>query len=113
MLPMSVKLTWRGPQVVSQIAQKAADAVTEINHRIEAEAKAELYPGHGKVTGTLQRAIYGDAGRVEGQRVRGKVGVRGVPYALRIHKRYQYIWKGLERVRPRAVGILGQYVRGK
>lgn len=110
---MSAKLTWRGPQVVQQIAQRVASAVTEIDHRIEAEAKAELYPGHGKITGTLQRAIYGDAGRVEGLKVRGKVGVRGVPYALRIHKRYQYITKGLERVRPRARGIISLFVKGR
>lgn len=110
---MSAKLKWRGPQVVQQIAQKAADGLTEIDRRIADEAKAELYPGHGYRTGRLQGAIQGDAGRVEGLKVRGKVGVRGVPYALRIHKRYQYIWRGLERVRPRARGIISQFVRGR
>ena len=109
---MSVTLDWRGDQVLAQIAQQAANALTEIDLLIETEAKAELYPGHGKRSGTLQRAIQGAPGRVEGTMVRGKVGVRGVKYALLIHHKYQYITKGLERVKPRARSILRKHITG-
>lgn len=108
-----MSLDWRGPQVLRQIAERAVDAVTEIDQRIETEAKTELYPGHGKRTGTLQRAIQGDAGRIEGSAVQGKVGVRGVRYAKRIHDLYKYIIVGLERVKPLTVGVLSRHVRGK
>lgn len=102
---------WMGDELVQKIAQGAADALTEIDQRIEARAKAELYPGHGKRSGTLQRAIQGDPGRVEGTRARGKVGVKGVRYSLRIHKLYEYIYAGLREVKPQAKAILSKHVK--
>lgn len=107
------KVTWHGQQVLAQIAERAVNAITEIDQRIETEAKAELYPGHGKRSGTLQRAIQGDVGHIEGNVVKGKVGVKGVRYALRIHRLYGYIIKGLERVKPQALAILSKHVKGK
>lgn len=109
---MSAKLKWNGTQLLAQKAARLAEALTEIDLRIEAEAKKELYPGHGKVTGTLQRAIQGATARVEGRRVRGSVGVKGVPYALRIHRRYGYIAEGVTRVGPQAMDIVRKYARG-
>ena len=105
------KVTWHGQQVLAQIAQRAAEALTEIDQRIETEAKTELYPGHGKQSGTLQRAIRGDVGHVEGNVVKGKVGAKGVRYALRIHRKYEYITKALERVKPQALAILSKHVK--
>jgi hypothetical protein len=101
----------RAPELRKKLAEQLADALTEIDLRIEAEAKAELYPGHGKVTGTLQRSIYGAPGRVEGEVVRGEVGTKGVPYALRIHKLYGYIAEGLAKVKPLAAGIVRKHTR--
>lgn len=107
------KVTWHGQQLLAEISQRAADAVTEIDQRIETRAKQELYPGHGKVSGTLQRAIQGDVGRVEGNVVKGKVGVQGVRYALRIHRLYNYIIVALDEVKPQALVILSKHVKGK
>ena len=103
-------LIWRGDAVQKEIAVRAQAAVDEINLRIEAGAKRELYPGHGRRFGTLQRGIQTEPARVEGSRVIGSVGVKGVKYALRIHKLYQYIFKGLEQVRPQAEAILRKHV---
>ena len=103
-------LIWRGDDVQKEIAVRAQAAVDEINLRIEAGAKRELYPGHGKRTGTLQRGIQTEPARTQGSRVIGSVGVKGVKYALRIHRLYQYILKGLERVRPQADAILRKHV---
>jgi hypothetical protein len=108
----AVKLTWRGPQVRAEIAQRCARALTEIDLRIEAEAKAELYEGHGKRSGNLQRSIVGEPGRIEGRKVRGKVGTKGVRYARRIHRRYEYLIKGFRRVQPQALSIVEKHVKG-
>ena len=104
-------LRWNGKQVTAQISQALVEALTEIDLRIETAAKAELYPGHGKLIGTLQRGIHGEKARREGNRVRGSVGVRGVKYALPVHRRYKYLTKGLEKVRPLAMGIIQKHTK--
>lgn len=103
-------LTWNGRQVTQAISQALIAALTEIDQRIETQAKSELYQGHGKLTGTLQRGIHGAAARLDGTRVRGAVGVRGVKYALPIHRRYKYITNGLETVRPQVLGIIKKHI---
>jgi hypothetical protein len=104
-------LRWNGKQVTQQISQALVEALTEIDLRIETAAKAELYPGHGKRTGFLQRGIHGAPARLEGSRVRGSVGVKGVKYALPVHRRYKYITKGLETVRPLALEIIRKHIK--
>lgn len=104
-------LKWNGRKVTQQISQALVGALTEIDLRIETAAKAELYPGHGKLTGTLQRGIHGAPARLEGNKVRGAVGVRGVKYALPVHRRYKYITKGVESVRPLAMGIINKHIK--
>jgi hypothetical protein len=106
---MSAKIAWKGAALRAKKARQLVQALTEIDQRIETEAKAELYPGHGKRSGTLQRAIAGDAAHEEGDRIRGSVGVRGVRYALRIHRLYRYISEGLGRVKPIALDIVRKH----
>lgn len=106
---MSARLNWRGAAVRAAIANRIADGLTEIDQRIETFAKAELYPGHGKRSGNLQRSIFGDKARVAGNRAVGRVGSRGVRYALRLHERYRYIIIGVEKVRPLAPGIIRRH----
>src|SRR5215203_3322470 len=103
-------LTWNGRQVTQQITQALVEALTEIDLRIETAAKSELYPGHGKRTGTLQRGIHGAPARLDGSKVRGAVGVKGVTYALPVHRRYKYITNGLETVRPLALSIIRKHI---
>jgi hypothetical protein len=105
-----MKIHWKGNAIKAQFREAAAAALTEIDLRIETAAKRELYPGHGKRTGALQRSIYGEPGQVSGKRVVGRVGTRGVPYALRMHRRYQYLANGVKTVRPRAAAILARHM---
>ena len=105
-------LIWKGDEVQRRIAERAAAAMAEFDGRVETEAKRELYPGHGKRTGTLQRAIQAGPVRTEGSRVVGSVGVKGVRYALRVHKLYQYIVEGFERERSGFGGILSRHMKG-
>ena len=125
-------LNWRGDKAEDEIESVLIDAMREIGLRIEGEAKKELYPGHGKVTGTLQRSIHaagpdynfaGDnvtpaantpnrGGNVDPQVRRGRVRIAvgtGMEYAMIIHTLYQYITIALNRVAPRALDIIAQH----
>ena len=51
-------LNWRGDQAEDEAVRALSDALIEIGLRIEGEARKELYPGHGKLTGTLQRSVH-------------------------------------------------------
>jgi hypothetical protein len=88
---MAIRLTWRGPQVGEELIRILTAALDRHNLKIEAHAKAELYPGHGKVTGTLQRSIGATPSRREGRRIVGSVSTKGVSYARLMHRRYQYL----------------------
>jgi hypothetical protein len=107
----SSKLTWRGPQVLARFQNAAVAAITEFDLRVEAAAKAQLYPGHGKLTGNLQRSIVGAPGRIEGRRVRGYIGTKGVRYALRLHRRYQYLTVALQQERGNFPAIFARHAK--
>jgi len=94
---MTVKLTWRGPTVSAEVTAAAQTALDRYDLRIEAGAKAELYPGHGKITGFLQRSIGIIQAQRQGNRIVGGVATRGVPYARAINKRYEYLQEGLKK----------------
>lgn len=108
-----MKLNWRGKILKQQFQAAAIDALSEIDLRIEATAKAQLYPGHGKLYGPMQRSIEGEQGRVSGKRIIGRVGTKGIPYARRQHRRFRYIYIGLEDVKPQAPAILAEHMKRK
>lgn len=128
------ELIWRGDETQDEVERVLVDAMREIGLRIEGEAKKELYPGHGKVTGTLQRSVHaagpdynfaGDntrpgpatphrGGDVEPEVRRGRVSISvgsGMEYALIIHTLYQYITIALSRVAPRALDIIAKHAQ--
>lgn len=98
-------------RLIEQMAARLVTALDEIDMRIEARAKRELYPGHGKLTGTLQRSIHSTPARQQGSRVVGAVGTEPLPYALKIHLLYRYLLIGLEKTQPQALGIIQRYAR--
>jgi len=132
------RLNWRGPQAENEAICVLSDALIEIGLRIEGEARKELYPGHGKLTGTLQRSIHAaspdytfskdnvlagkrtpersNPGAVvperRGNRLLIAVGT-GMEYALIIHLLYRYIMKALGRVRPQALDIVRKHAARK
>lgn len=107
---MPSQLEWNGPTVLADIAQRAANGLHQFDLRLESGAKRELYPGHGKVTGTLQRSIQAFPIEQRGNVLRGGVGTRGVPYAKEIHDRYRYIVVVFERLKGRALDIIAEAV---
>jgi len=109
---MIAPLTWNGPAILAKARAGAVAGLSEVDLRIEAAAKGELYPGHGKRTGTLQRGIVGEpAEAVSPTLVRGRVAVKGVRYARVIERRYRYLAKGYGAVRPQIAGIVSGRIR--
>jgi hypothetical protein len=108
------RLTWNGPDVLAKARRGAVVGLTEVDLRVEAAAKAELYPGHGKLTGTLQRGITGEpAQEVSSTRVRGRVAVKGVPYARVIERRYGYLANGWKKEQGRAGDIVAAAIKAE
>lgn len=105
-------LTWNGPAILAKARRGAVRGLTEFDLRVEASAKAELYPGHGKRTGFLQRSIVGEAAtEASPTTVRGRVAVKGVRYARVIERRYRYLRNGYQTERPRGAEIIGRHIR--
>jgi hypothetical protein len=127
-------VNWKGGAAAGQIEQALSDALVEVAQRIEGEAKKELYPGHGKVTGTLQRSIHAassdynfrsdhvkpgagtpDRGgaipvpRRSGNRFIVAVGT-GMEYAMAVHLRYGYLRVAFNRISPRVLDIVRRYI---
>lgn len=106
------KLKWKGDQLTSTIAGQLIAALDEIDLRIEGTAKEQLYPGHGKRSGVLQRAIQHTPAHRQGNRIIGGVGTKGAPYAAVQHRRYRYLTIGLQRWRGSALTIVRKHTGG-
>lgn len=124
------KVIWRGDETFDEVVSVLIEASTEAALRIEGEAKKNLWPGHGKLTGTLQRSIHaaspdynfvGDhvtpsdsspergGGEVTpaliGNAIKTAVGT-GMEYAMRIHLLYNYMLNALNKVGPMMLEIV-------
>lgn len=127
-------VNWKGGLAEGQIEQALGDALVEIAQRIEGEAKKQLHPGHGKVTGTLQRSIHAASSdynfradnvksgpgtpergggtplpRRSGNRLVLAVGT-GMEYAMWVHLLYGYLRAGFTKVQPSALNIVKKYI---
>ena len=107
---MNANVVWHGDQVTDEIARRLTRALDQVNLRIERRAKQELYPGHGKLTGTLQRSIHTLPARREGNKIGGAVG-SNIVYAKRIHRFYFYIVIAFNAVQPQALDIVREHIR--
>lgn len=137
---MAATLKWNR-RLKDDAVDRLRRAVEEIDLRIEAEAKRQLYPGHGVVTGTLRRSIHaaeptyswrmdnvkpdahtpemgGREFRAEVTKIRitGCVG-SGLEYAMAVHQGhhsfegYHYLTRALEIVRPSIRDIIKRHLR--
>ena len=127
-------VNWKGGLAEGQIEQALSAALVEVAQRVEGEAKKQLYPGHGKVTGTLQRSLHAASAdynfrsdnvkpgpgaperggavpvpRRSGNRLIVAVGT-GMEYAMMVHLRYGYLRVAFNKVQPRVLEIVRQYI---
>lgn len=103
---MAAKLKWKGQQALQEATAHLTSVLDQFDLGVEAAAKQQLYPGHGKIEGTLQRSIQTIPARREGLRIVGRVKTAGVPYARVINRRYRYMEAGFEKARPSLAGLL-------
>jgi len=129
------RLNWRGKPTQDEVVEILGAALVEIGLRIEGEAKKQLWPSHGKLTGTLQRSIHaaspdfnfaqenvqpGDntpersnpgavTPQLLGSRLMIAVGT-GMEYAMWVHFLYKYLTLGLSKVRPLALQIVQRHI---
>lgn len=97
------RIDWRGPELLDKARAGAVTGLTELDLRVQASAQAELYPGHGLLTGALRRGVVGEeATAVSDTLVRGRVAVKGIPYARVIERRYGYLAAGWRKEQPQA-----------
>jgi hypothetical protein len=125
-----IKLTWQGEITKEKVIGAIVDGVTEFGLTHEREAKRELYPGHGKLTSTLQRSVHAaaptyqfaiddvpDGPERSGQglavkKIGSSVGVMvgsGMRYARRIEYMYGYIANSHSRVAGQIAGIMNKH----
>jgi len=121
-------LNWKGKRVEADVIRVLSLGLGDIGLDMEAEAKKQLYPGHGVLTGTLRRSIHAASGdhnfaaEAEGQEQGGhapepsRQGDRlviavgsGLVYAMAVHQGhhsfegYHYLTNALDIVRARAL----------
>ena len=119
-----------------QIAAAITSGLTEYGLKHETAAKTLLFPGHGKVTGTLQRSIHaaspnydytadnvkasnsspersgtgGEAMKINKYMIRVSVG-SGLNYAERIENLYNYLTKSQELTLPQLEPTIQKHIK--
>ena len=111
------KVDWKGDELLAKIRGQAAEAMKEIAGRVVSEAKQELRPGHGVVTGDLRDSIKADEPQVSGDHITVPVG-SDLNYAMPVHQGhgstegYHFLTNAVERVKGReAEGIMQKHVK--
>lgn len=129
---MGYTVDWRGVEVTDQVRDALKAALGEFGLIHETEAKRELGPGHGVLTGTLRRSVHGayptyafsrddvppsnssperggSGGTAAAFRTKVVIVVgSGMRYARKIEQMYGYIQKGHERARPQLDDLLAR-----
>lgn len=131
---MGYKLDWRGAQCKAQVTGAIRVGLSRFGLVHETEAKRELSPGRGVLTGTLRRSTHAAAPSYDfgsddvtpsrdtpergGNAVAEVVGTSvivvvgsGMRYAKRIEELYAYVQKGHERALPQLEGLLNAAAR--
>ena len=135
------RLQWKGAQTKEQVVRAVIGGVHEFHLEVEREAKANLQPGAGVITGTARRDIHADAPthswasddvaptpgtperggtgempQEQGNTVVGTIG-GGVSYQMALHEGhgsfpgYQHITRGYEKIQHKLPGKLEKHAR--
>ena len=135
------RLQWKGAQTKEQVVRAVIGGVHEFHLEVEREAKANLQPGAGVITGTARRSIHADAPtytwgsddvvpspgtpermgtgempQKQGNTVVGTIG-SGLSYAMALHdghgsfSGYQYITRAHGKEEHKLPGKLEKHAR--
>ena len=141
-MPSQVRVNWQGKKVLAKITPGLVNGLVEFSGAVEQASKRQLYPGHGFLTGSLQRSLHADnhdyqfrndnmpatASTPERGRktfipkivrdiIRAAIGA-GQRYALEVHQGagnfagYHYITNGLQNMIGEVPRIFKRNVKG-
>jgi hypothetical protein len=127
------RLEWKGAQTRAQVVEAIKSGLGEFGLKHETEAKRELQPGHGVLTGTLRRSIHSAAdsydfagddvppttsspdrggNEVIPQESGGRVVVvvgSGMIYARKMEELYAYMQNSHNRVLPELIPTIQKH----
>lgn len=122
---MKWKLNWEGDKVLEIADEALRGVMTDIGLSVEGDSKAELYKGHGVITGTLRRSIHAappshnfsgeGASNPSPEKQGGKWTIAvgsGLQYAMPVHQGhrsfggYHFITNGVNKTRPKVLGFV-------
>jgi len=111
---MSARVIWKDAGFLKRIERAQRLAIDETMEAAVLVAMADLYPGHGLITGILQGSLQAKrskvvGGRIEGRwggfdirgRIRGKFGSVDTNYALHVERRYGFLRKAADAEYPK------------
>jgi hypothetical protein len=96
-----IRVIWHGKEFMRRVERASRGALDETAAASVLVAQADLYPGHGLITGILQGSIQARAAR---QTRRGQLATWGsfdVNYAGPIERRYGYLRKAMDVENPK------------
>jgi phage gpG-like protein len=97
------------PQLAVKFPQAVGDIVKQAASDVEAQAKSQLYEGHGVDTGNLKNSIQWDmTGDTTAEVSANTEYAVYVEYGHHSFSGYGYMTKGAEAVRPSFIGALKQ-----
>ena len=98
---MTRRVTWHGDKFLRRIEKAQREAIDETTGAAVLVAQADLYPGHGLITGILQGSIHAEQAQRRGSRIVGRWGSFDVVYAGPIERRYGYLRKAADAEYPK------------
>lgn len=111
---MTKRVTWHGDKLMRRIEQAQREAIDETMAAAVLLAQADLYPGHGLITGILQGSLQAKRSKVMGRRivgrwggfdirgrVRGRFGSVDTNYAFHVERRYGFLRKAADIEYPK------------
>ena len=106
---MSATIQWNGEEVKRLARARLTSGLQRFNEELAGAARANLFPGHGLQTGTLQDATQAQQMRDRGpRRIESSVGAPGVAYGLFIHEKYRFILNALDQLTAAAAATISR-----
>ena len=120
---MTTSVTWKDGALLKRIERASRLALDETAAASVLLAMADLYPGHGLITGILQGSLQAKrskrtGGRIEVRwggfdirgRIRGKFGAVDTNYALHVERRYGFLRKAMDAEAPKLARRIGDWL---
>jgi hypothetical protein len=107
----TTQVIWHGDKFLKRVERAQKLAIDETTAAASLVAQADLYPGHGLITGLLQGSVKSEQAQREGARIVGRWGSFDVIYAIFIEIRYGFLRKAAEAEYPKLMGRIKDWLK--